>query len=167
MLEASPVTTPMQTSCKITKTGSAAMVDPYMYRSVVGALQYATITRPDISYSVNKVCQFMDHPLEAHWVAVRRILRYLKGTIDHGLLLSPLPTMSSLLLPFRYFVMQIGPLILMPEGALLVQLSFLALISSLGGLESNKRLLDLALRLSTEALVRLLQTSFGSRLLRN
>ena len=60
-----------------------------MYRSVVGALQYATITRPDIAYSVNKVCQFMSHPLESHWVAVKRILRYLKGTINFGLHLTP------------------------------------------------------------------------------
>jgi histone deacetylase 1/2 len=60
-----------------------------MYRSVVGALQYARITRPEMSYSVNKVCQFMSHPLEVHWLAVNRILRYLKGTLDHGLHLSP------------------------------------------------------------------------------
>ncbi|MCI53881.1 retrovirus-related Pol polyprotein from transposon TNT 1-94, partial [Trifolium medium] len=61
-----------------------------MYRSIVGALQYATITRPDISFDVNKVCQFMSHPLETHWVAVKRILRYLNGTIPHGLQLSPI-----------------------------------------------------------------------------
>jgi len=61
--------------------------DPYMYRSVVGALQYATLTRPEISFSVNKVCQFMSHPLESHWVAVKRIMQYLKGTLDHGLTL--------------------------------------------------------------------------------
>ncbi|MCI18192.1 retrovirus-related pol polyprotein from transposon TNT 1-94 [Trifolium medium] len=89
MLESAPVTTPMQSTCKLSKTGSSALSDPFMYRSVVGALQYATITRPEISYSVNKVCQFMSHPLESHWVAVKRILRYLKGTLHHGLHLSP------------------------------------------------------------------------------
>ncbi|MCH95277.1 retrovirus-related Pol polyprotein from transposon TNT 1-94, partial [Trifolium medium] len=89
MLESAPVATPMQSTCKLSKTGSSALSDPFMYRSVVGALQYATITRPEISYSVNKVCQFMSHPLETHWVAVKRILRYLKGTIHHGLHLSP------------------------------------------------------------------------------
>jgi histone deacetylase 1/2 len=62
-----------------------------MYRSVVGALQYATITHPEIAYSVNKVCQFMSHPLEAHWTAVKRILRYLKGTLDYGLQFNSLP----------------------------------------------------------------------------
>jgi histone deacetylase 1/2 len=89
MLESAPVATPMQSTCKLSKTGSPALSDPFMYRSVVGALQYATLTRPEISYSVNKVCQFMSHPLETHWVAVKRILRYLKGTIQQGLLLSP------------------------------------------------------------------------------
>ncbi|MCI26057.1 retrovirus-related Pol polyprotein from transposon TNT 1-94, partial [Trifolium medium] len=47
MLESSPVSTPMQSTCKLTKLGSAALDDPFMYRSVVGALQYATITRPE------------------------------------------------------------------------------------------------------------------------
>ena len=65
------------------------MSDPSAYRSIVGALQYATITRPEISFSVNKVCQFMANPNEDHWKAVKRILRYLKGTIEYGLLLSP------------------------------------------------------------------------------
>lgn len=66
MVESSPVNTLMQSSCKLTKHESLALEDPYMYRSVVGALQYATITRPDIAYAVNKVCQFMSHPLETH-----------------------------------------------------------------------------------------------------
>jgi hypothetical protein len=43
-----------------------------------------------MSYSVNKVCQFMAHPLESHWTAVKRILRYLKGTLHHHLRLQPL-----------------------------------------------------------------------------
>lgn len=89
MSECSLVHSPMQSTCKLTKTGSPALADPFMYRSVVGALQYATITRPDIAYAVNKVCQFMSHPLETHWVAVKRILRYLKGTIHYGLHISP------------------------------------------------------------------------------
>ncbi|KAK2354410.1 putative mitochondrial protein [Trifolium repens] len=88
MLDSAPVSTPMQSTCKLHKDGSPALSDPFMYRSVVGALQYATLTRPEISFAVNKVCQFMSHPLEAHWVAVKRILRYLKGTLHHGLCLS-------------------------------------------------------------------------------
>jgi histone deacetylase 1/2 len=92
MLDSAPVSTPMQSTSKLSKTGSPTPSDPFMYRSVVGALQYATLTRPEISYSVNKVCQFMSHPLDSHWVAVKRILRYLKGTLQQGLLSPATPT---------------------------------------------------------------------------
>ncbi|PNX94499.1 retrovirus-related Pol polyprotein from transposon TNT 1-94, partial [Trifolium pratense] len=87
-----PIGSPMVSTCRLSKFGTDAMTDPSLYRSTVGALQYATLTRPDIAFSVNKVCQFMAHPLETHWKAVKRILRYLKGTSSHGLLLHPSPT---------------------------------------------------------------------------
>ncbi|KAK2367079.1 hypothetical protein QL285_080397 [Trifolium repens] len=89
MLECKPIATPMMSSCKLSKTGSDSVTDPTLYRSVVGSLQYATITRPEISFAVNKVCQFMSAPLESHWTAVKRILRYLKGTITSGLKIFP------------------------------------------------------------------------------
>jgi len=50
----------------------------------VGALQYLTFTRPDICFAVNRVCQYMHAPTDFHWVAVKRILRYLKGTASYG-----------------------------------------------------------------------------------
>jgi len=50
----------------------------------VGALQYLTFTRPDICFAVNKVCQYMHAPTDSHWVAVKCILRYLKGTTSYG-----------------------------------------------------------------------------------
>jgi histone deacetylase 1/2 len=55
------------------------------YRSIVGALQYLTLTRPDISFSVNKVCQYLHAPTTAHWTAVKRILRYIHGTSRVGI----------------------------------------------------------------------------------
>jgi histone deacetylase 1/2 len=58
--------------------------DSTRYRSMVGALQYLTLTRPDISYAVNKVCQ-LHAPTTDHWTAAKRILRYVKGTITVGL----------------------------------------------------------------------------------
>lgn len=76
---------PVISSKKFTKQGSSYFNDPTLSKSVVGALNYAPITRPEICFSVNKVCQFMAQPLEEHWIAVKRILRYLKGTITHGL----------------------------------------------------------------------------------
>jgi histone deacetylase 1/2 len=59
--------------------------DSTKYRSLVGALQYLTLTRPDISYAVNKVCQFLHAPTTVHWSAVKRILRYVQGTMSTGL----------------------------------------------------------------------------------
>jgi histone deacetylase 1/2 len=59
--------------------------DAFTYRSTVGGLQYLTLTRPDLSYAVNKVCQYLSEPTSAHWEAVKRILRFVKGSADIGL----------------------------------------------------------------------------------
>lgn len=59
--------------------------DATRYRSVVGTLQYLTLTRPDISFAVNKVCQFLHAPTTSHWNVVKRILWYVHGTLNLGL----------------------------------------------------------------------------------
>ncbi|XP_019077636.2 secreted RxLR effector protein 161-like [Vitis vinifera] len=86
--------TPMLYGLKL----SAGMGDPidnvFEYRSVVGALQYITITRPKIAFSVNKVCQFMQKPLDTHWKVVKQILRYLNGITDLGIVLKPSEAMN-------------------------------------------------------------------------
>ena len=61
------------------------MPDPLLYRQLVGSLNYLTITRPDISFAVQQVSQFMHSPRHLHMAAVRRIIRYLKGTSHRGL----------------------------------------------------------------------------------
>ena len=60
-----------------------------MYRSIVGALQYVTMTHPNIAFVVNKACQFIPQPITSHWLAVKRILKYLQGVMSEGLLIQP------------------------------------------------------------------------------
>jgi len=91
MSSARPQLSPMISSTRIAQDGSTTFSDTSLYRSIVGSLQYLILTCPEISYSVNKVCQFMYNPQEHHWKSVKRILRYLAGTIHHGLLLRKSP----------------------------------------------------------------------------
>jgi hypothetical protein len=84
MLSCKPVDTPISAS-KATIMPDSLFPDATRFRQLVGALQYLTFTRPDICFAVNRVCQFMHAPTESHWAAVKRILRYLRGTASHGL----------------------------------------------------------------------------------
>nr|GEX87938.1 ribonuclease H-like domain-containing protein [Tanacetum cinerariifolium] len=56
--------------------------DPTLYRSLAGGLQYLTFTRPDISYAVQKIWFYMHDPREPHLATLKRILRYIRGTLD-------------------------------------------------------------------------------------
>ena len=87
MLNCKPCSTPMTTTEKLSAYAGTPLSgdDVTRYRSVVGALQYLTLTRPDISFAVNKVCQFLHAPTTDHWTAVKRILRYIKHTLHMGL----------------------------------------------------------------------------------
>jgi hypothetical protein len=79
---------PVDTPVSAFKNGllpSEPFSDSTRFRQIIGALQYLTFIRPDICYAVNKVCQFMHAPTESHWVVVKRILRYVKGTSSFGL----------------------------------------------------------------------------------
>ncbi|KAE8696580.1 putative disease resistance protein [Hibiscus syriacus] len=83
--EAKSLPTPMVSNCKLSADAGEPVEDMAQYRSIVGALQYIVVTRPDIAFAVNKVCQFMQSPRNSHFQAVKRILRYLQGTTDYGL----------------------------------------------------------------------------------
>ncbi|XP_026429813.1 uncharacterized protein LOC113326267 [Papaver somniferum] len=88
MTKCNPVATPVDTDSKLSATSGPAFSDLTLYRSLAGALQYLTFTRPDIAYAVQQECLFMHDPREPHMHALKRILRYLQGTINHGLFLS-------------------------------------------------------------------------------
>lgn len=87
MTNCKPVSTPLSTSEKLSAHEGSPLgpEDSTQYRSIVGALQYLTLTRPDIAFSVNKVCQFLHSPTTEHWTAVKRILRYIRSTTNLGL----------------------------------------------------------------------------------
>ncbi|XP_060216786.1 uncharacterized mitochondrial protein AtMg00810-like [Lycium barbarum] len=84
-----PSATPVDTKPKLSATSTSPFKDPSLYCSLAGVLQYLTFTRPDISYAVQQICLFMHNPMEVHMNALKRIVRYIKGTLDHGLHLYP------------------------------------------------------------------------------
>jgi hypothetical protein len=85
MIDAKPVTTPMASSTSLTAFDGEPFPDHTLFRSTVGALQYLSLTRPDIVFCVNKLSQFMHKPTLLHWQSVKRLLRYLKLTIQYGI----------------------------------------------------------------------------------
>ena len=89
MTNCKPVPTPMSSIEKMSQHDGSPLGprDSTNYRSTVSALQYATLTRPDLAFAVNRVCQYLHAPTTVHWSAVKRILRYLKFTEDTGLLI--------------------------------------------------------------------------------
>ncbi|WVZ87938.1 hypothetical protein U9M48_034512 [Paspalum notatum var. saurae] len=87
MTDCNPCSTPVDTQTKLSEDAGPPVADPTAYRSLAGALQYLTFTRPDITYAVQQVCLHMHDPREPHLTALKRLLRYLRGTVDYGLLL--------------------------------------------------------------------------------
>ena len=83
-----PVSTPVDTSMKLVKaTYDCYEVDQGLYQLVVRSLLYlSSRTRPYITYAVSNVAQFSTKPNRQHWTAVKRIMRYLRGTSNFGLL---------------------------------------------------------------------------------
>lgn len=80
----------------LTKTGATPGIDATSYRSIVGSLRYLVNTWPDLAYSVGYVSRFMEAPREEHMTAVKRILRYIAGTINWGVFYEEgQPTVSS------------------------------------------------------------------------
>uniref|UniRef100_A0A2N9I834 Integrase catalytic domain-containing protein n=1 Tax=Fagus sylvatica TaxID=28930 RepID=A0A2N9I834_FAGSY len=88
------VDTPIEYNNRLNTHDGEPLPDATLYRQLVGSLVYLTVTRPDISYAVHIVSQFMAAPRSLHYAAVLRILRYLKGTLFHGLHFSSQSTLT-------------------------------------------------------------------------
>ncbi|XP_050897081.1 secreted RxLR effector protein 161-like [Lathyrus oleraceus] len=85
MDDANPVGTPMECGSKLSKHENGEIVDPTLYKSLVGSLRYLTSTRPNILYVVGVVSRYMEAPTTTHFKTAKRILRYIKGTTNFGL----------------------------------------------------------------------------------
>ena len=76
------------TGLKLTKDDEGSTVDPMLFKRIVGSLMYLTMTRIDIMYGVSLISRFMESPKDSHWQAGKRILRYVSGTKDLGIMYS-------------------------------------------------------------------------------
>ena len=95
LLGCKPSSIPMEPSIKLVSDGKEPVIDdPASYRKLVGKLMYLTITRPDITYAVNRLCQFTAAPKDSHMKAAYKVLHYIKGTVGKGLFYSATSDMT-------------------------------------------------------------------------
>ncbi|PNX55109.1 copia-type polyprotein [Trifolium pratense] len=80
------VSSPIVPGCKLVKNETGKASDEKRYKQIVGSLMYLLATRPDLAFSVCLVARFMDRPTKIHKAALKRIMRYVKGTIGYGVL---------------------------------------------------------------------------------
>ncbi|XP_034695665.1 uncharacterized mitochondrial protein AtMg00810-like [Vitis riparia] len=85
MEECKPTSTPMNQKEKFCKEDGAEKVDEGLYRSMIGCLMYLTATRPDIMHVVSLLSRYMHCASEIHFQAAKRVIRYVKGTVDYGI----------------------------------------------------------------------------------
>ncbi|XP_059066463.1 secreted RxLR effector protein 161-like [Cryptomeria japonica] len=85
MADCKPVSTPMEIGCKLTKSDDSPVVNQSEYRSMIGSLLYLTASRPDLMFAVCLVSRFQSAPKQSLLNAVKRIFRYVQGTLDYGL----------------------------------------------------------------------------------
>ena len=83
-----PSKVPMEQSLKLSKFHGKLLLDRGVYKRLVGRLLYLTITKPDITYSVHKLSQFMSKARKLHLDAAYKVLQYIKGCLGQGILLS-------------------------------------------------------------------------------
>jgi hypothetical protein len=87
MVDCKPVSTPVDTYAMVSAEFGSPVAYPTHFMSLIGALQYLTFTHSDLVYAVQQICLHIHDPREPHLTAMKRTLRYLRGTLDYGLLL--------------------------------------------------------------------------------
>jgi len=92
MTDCKPCSTLVDTHAKLSADMGDLVTDPTAYRSLAGAVQYLTFTRPDLTYTVQQVCLHMHDPWESHLAALKRLLHYVRGTVDFSLVLRRSPS---------------------------------------------------------------------------
>ena len=85
MIDCNASKMPMECRLKLNRNGEGLEVESTFFRRIIGCLRYLTLTRPDLIYSVSYLSRFMSKPYSNHMTTAKRILRYVKGTIDFGL----------------------------------------------------------------------------------
>jgi hypothetical protein len=85
LTDCNPALTPMEERLKLSRDSTTEEVDATQYRRLVGSLRYLNHTRSDLAFSVGYVSRFMQRPTTEHQQAVKRIICYVAGTLDHGL----------------------------------------------------------------------------------
>ena len=91
---ASSVRIPMSPNVKLTVDLLGKSVDCSLYRSMIGSVLYFTTSRPEISYSMGLCARYQANPNESHMIALKRIIKYVKSTIDFGVCLAKTTMMS-------------------------------------------------------------------------
>ena len=100
--DCNPCSTPVDTQAKLSAALGDPVADPTAYRSLAGALQYLTFTRPDLTYAVQQICLHMHDLRESHLAALKRLLRYVCGTVDCSLVLHRSPSAEFVVVGGRY-----------------------------------------------------------------
>jgi hypothetical protein len=86
MTDCRPMSMPLVTNWRKIDESSSETVDPTIYCQLIGSLMYLVNTRLDISFAINPLSRFMVDPRRVHWIAAKHVLRYLRGTMEYGLL---------------------------------------------------------------------------------
>lgn len=86
MIDCNSVMIPVETNLKLERNSEGEAADSTIFKQLVGSLRYICNSRPDICFGVGLVSKFMDNPKKSHWIAAKKILRYLQGTKEYGIL---------------------------------------------------------------------------------